>query len=189
MHRPSSNIADNLKKYTYGIPDRSLAIHERAKKVVAGPHHIGTATHWHPGGDRWGFSHSSFHLFGILMRRKPPHKEYETILVITVGFGLLYAWLEHAVLLYLSVGLGTASLLSPLLRRWIVWVWEKLAFALGYVNSRVLLTLVFYLILTPVALLSRLFSSGHRPSSGEKTTSYFTTRHHTFSPKDMENPW
>ncbi|MCE5270112.1 SxtJ family membrane protein, partial [bacterium] len=42
-------------------------------------------------------------------------------------------------------------------------LWMKLAHALGWFNTRLLLILVFYLVLTPVGLLMRLF--GKRPLS------------------------
>jgi len=48
------------------------------------------------------------------------------------------------------LGLAVPALLGPLYR-----VWMLLAFALGFVMTRVLLTLVFFLVVTPIGLLRR----------------------------------
>jgi len=50
-----------------------------------------------------------------------------------------------------------AALFSPFLLRPLHKTWMALAFFLGGVMSRLILTLLFYLILTPVGLLLRLF--------------------------------
>ena len=62
---------------------------------------------------------------------------------------------------------------------------------LGAINSRVLLTLVYYLVLTPIALLYRLT---HRDPLSLKRAddtgrSYWIVRDHTFGPRDLERPW
>lgn len=49
------------------------------------------------------------------------------------------------------------------------WVWMFLAFCLGFVASKVFLTLIFYLVLTPIGLLAKLFGKrfldlGQKPS-------------------------
>ncbi len=51
-----------------------------------------------------------------------------------------------------ALGLLAPALLRPLYR-----VWMALAVVLGFVMTRVILTLVFYLVLTPIGLLLRLF--------------------------------
>ncbi|MER3424738.1 MAG: hypothetical protein C4293_17485 [Nitrospiraceae bacterium] len=67
-------------------------------------------------------------------------------------------------------------------------VWMKLAGVLGFVNSRILLTIVFALVITPIALLLRLLGKrpiglGRQPGA----TSYWHRRdEQEFLPKRME---
>lgn len=50
---------------------------------------------------------------------------------------------------------GAAFLPSPLKFFYIPWM--KFAFLLGWINTRIILCIVFYLILTPIGLIMRLF--------------------------------
>ena len=66
----------------------------------------------------------------------------------------------------------------------------SLARGLGWLNGRVLLSLVFYVFLTPIAWLSRLSSSSSFLRSKKPVgESYFTERSHTYEKKDLEQTW
>jgi hypothetical protein len=54
--------------------------------------------------------------------------------------------------------------------------WMRLASALGYVNSRVLLTLMYYLVLTPYGLVMRLAGRDPLRRRGERGESYWVER-------------
>jgi multisubunit Na+/H+ antiporter MnhG subunit len=47
------------------------------------------------------------------------------------------------------------GIVAPKLLKWPSALWWRLAMALGYVNARVILTIVFVLVLTPIALIWR----------------------------------
>ena len=47
------------------------------------------------------------------------------------------------------------GLIAPKLLKWPSALWWKLAMALGYVNARVILTIAFLLVLTPIAFIWR----------------------------------
>lgn len=49
------------------------------------------------------------------------------------------------------------GLISPALLRPVYITWMRFAFILGWVNTRVILVILFYLIFTPVGLVMRLF--------------------------------
>lgn len=51
-----------------------------------------------------------------------------------------------------------------------------IAFALGYVNSRILLTLIFFLMFVPYRLLSRLFGRDPLSRRGAKRESYWLAK-------------
>lgn len=49
------------------------------------------------------------------------------------------------------------SLIVPGLLRYVYIIWMKLAFVLGWVNTRILLCIIFYLIFSPLGLIMRIF--------------------------------
>ena len=49
------------------------------------------------------------------------------------------------------------GLVLPILLKPIYIVWMRLAFILGWINTRLILIILFYLVFTPLALLMRLF--------------------------------
>lgn len=67
------------------------------------------------------------------------------------------------------------GLVAPALLTWPSALWWKLTMALGYVNARVILTMAFLLVLTPIALLWRLLGRdplGKRRESWPGWTTY-----------------
>lgn len=85
---------------------------------------------------------------------------------LTVGpasivFGALLAWRGHprAAVVGAAVGfiLLCGGLLAPSALRVPNRLWWRFAGVLGWINSRILLTLFFFLVLTPTGLLMRLF--------------------------------
>ncbi len=110
------------------------------------------------------------------------------ILVIILGFAALAVLFRSPWLLLLSGGIGLASLLSQRMMTIIVQVWFRVSAALAWVNTRVLLTLVFFLLLTPLGVLYRLTRRNplqlKRPAG-----SNYHRREHTFTGEDLENVW
>ena len=78
------------------------------------------------------------------------------------------------------------ALLTPISRAWF-WLSE----ALGTVMSRVILTIVFFGVITPIGLLRRLFSRKRMLMERWKKDkeSVFTVREKTFSAADLEHPF
>ena len=67
------------------------------------------------------------------------------------------------------------GLVAPKLLKWPSALWWKLAMALGYVNARVILTIAFLLVLTPIACVWRLIGRdplGKRRESWSGWTAY-----------------
>lgn len=117
----------------------------------------------------------------------------KTILVIVVGFLIIYFFLKREnllfkddYLLFIIIGIG---LLSFFVDYAIIWLWDKIAHILGWINTRVLLSLVFFLFLTPIALLRKLFSKKDPLKLKNTQTSTFVDRNHTYVSKDLENIW
>ena len=94
-------------------------------------------------------------------------------------------WLAGAIGL-LVLDMTWARAFSPVAR-----VWLGLSRLTGAVMSRVILSLVFFLVLTPIALLRRVL--GHDPMrrKGWKAGagSVFETRDHTYTAEEIERPF
>jgi hypothetical protein len=54
-----------------------------------------------------------------------------------------------------GVALMTAGFLAPRLLKWPSWLWWRVAHVLGYINARVLLTLIFALVFVPMSAIWR----------------------------------
>lgn len=114
---------------------------------------------------------------------------WKTILVLVLASVLAYFIWANALFLWSGLGIGTLSLLIPASARWIHIGWMKLAEVLGYINNRILLGLIFFLLLTPIALLRRLFHKDPMQLQRPKGGSLFHERNHQFEAKDLEHPW
>lgn len=76
----------------------------------------------------------------------------------------------------LGAALVVAGLFVPPAARAFHVAWMRFAVALGHVNSRVLLTLVYYLIVTPYGVVSRLARRDPLGRRGEVGESYWVER-------------
>lgn len=73
--------------------------------------------------------------------------------------GLLFLWRHKDIYPWFlgpGVGLMVAGAVLPRALKWVYIGWMSMAFVLGFVMAHVILTLFFFLVLTPVGLLARL---------------------------------
>jgi hypothetical protein len=99
------------------------------------------------------------------MKRKHQHPHFqERSFGISVGSVLLLVaaymlWRQRLTAAAVAGGIGALLLIlgltAPTLLKWPSAVWWKLAMVLGYVNARVILTIAFLLVLTPIGVLWR----------------------------------
>ena len=79
---------------------------------------------------------------------------------VFVLLGLLFLWRHPGRSPYFLWPGGALMVLGAILPRALKWVyvgWMSIAFALGLVMAHVILTLFFFLIITPIGLMARLF--------------------------------
>lgn len=116
-------------------------------------------------------------------------KKIQAQLVIVVGFLILYLIFEKSFLLYISVVIGSVSIVFPKLGEFIADSWFKLAHIMGTINGKILLSVVFFLILSPMALFYRLFTKDTLKMRNTKRDSIFFDRNYKYSAEDFENTW
>jgi hypothetical protein len=117
-------------------------------------------------------------------------KSIESCLVITVGLLGLFLWLKNPWLLRSAFVVGVLGALSPWAAEKIHKGWTLLAQALGWVNGRILLSIVFFVFLTPIAWLARKAKAMDLQlikKTGEG--SYYSERDHQFQADDLKNTW
>ena len=138
----------------------------------------------------------------------------ETCLVIMTGLLVFWMIYQVKVLVTIAIAIGIIGAFIPSLARGINWVWYKIAEVMGWVMSKVLLSIIFFFIrhfffrrlhrlffqcslrrcllrllfLFPIALLYRLFNSD-KLQLKRRSDSYWTEREHRYTEKDLENVW
>lgn len=111
------------------------------------------------------------------------------MLVLTIAAGIFHFLWRDNYSLWVVCGLGITGLVLPWLSEWITTLWMGLAGILGRISSVIILTVVFFLILTPAAFIRRIFRKENKKAVSEKNNSAFQERNHLFSKADLENPW
>jgi hypothetical protein len=111
-------------------------------------------------------------------------------LVIVTGLVVLYFIFESEYFLIAAGIIGVISIAIPVAGDLIVKGWYKLAEILGAINGRILLSVVFFVILFPVAVLSRIGKKNNPLSlKRESAKSVFVERNHKYTGKDLEQVW
>lgn len=83
-------------------------------------------------------------------------------LIFAVGFSIisLFAWRHHKNWYLIPYFIGLIVLITNftnyLLLKPLYIFWMRLGFVLGWINTRIILLVVFYLVVTPIALIMRL---------------------------------
>lgn len=90
-----------------------------------------------------------------------------------------------------AIVLLVINMIWPTIYTWVAKAWLGFSHLLGTVMSKVILSLIFFIVVTPLALLRRVF--GHDPMALRKwkngTGSVFETRNHTYKPEEIEQPF
>ncbi len=118
------------------------------------------------------------------MKWQPKHS---SLLVIAIGFSLLYFNFLKLWLL-VPVVIALLGFLINAVGEFLHKGWMLIAKVLGFINSRILLTLLFYVLLTPLALVFRLFNKARLKHTLKNNTS-FVIRNHQYTIQDLRNPW
>ena len=83
----------------------------------------------------------------------------KTVLIISVGFGVIFFVFDLRWTLHTSLIVGFLGLISNKISTFIDFLWMKLAKILSFIVPNILLSIIFYLFLFPIATLSKVFGS------------------------------
>ncbi|MDD5594667.1 MAG: SxtJ family membrane protein [Candidatus Omnitrophica bacterium] len=114
---------------------------------------------------------------------------------ITMGVAFLVIvaliFLKHRHLnlpfLFISLGFFISAVVSPAILKPIYILWMRFAFILSWVNTRLLLLIIFYLVFTPISLILKLFGKDILERRIDRQcTSYWHQRENAVAAKDYE---
>ncbi len=116
------------------------------------------------------------------------NKILETSLVLTVGFLVLYFIFKSQAFIYVAFAFGIIGIFIPALARYITIAWFKLADALNFVVSKIILGTIFIIVLVPVSFFYK--KLGKEKLNIKKTDrSSWHFRDKKYDKNDLENVW
>jgi hypothetical protein len=121
--------------------------------------------------------------------KKRIDSQYKTALVIIVGFVFVFVITSLKWILIATLIVGVISLISEKFLNILIFLWDKLSLVLSKIIPNLFLSIIFYLFLTPIALLSKIFSKRDQLNLKNNTSSLFVNYKKDISKIDFEKPW
>lgn len=115
-------------------------------------------------------------------------KIVETSLVLTSGFLGLFLIFKNPIFIYLALSVGLIGIFVPPVARYMAMGWFKLADGLNFVVSKVILGLVYFIILVPVAFIYKVAGNKNLKTTSNRETNW-NIRNKTYRGADIENIW
>ncbi len=113
----------------------------------------------------------------------------KTVLTITVCFMILHVITKQPWMLVVAIATGIIGISSNYLSKKIDFLWMKLTFVLSLIVPNVLLTVIFYSFLFPIAIISRGFRKKDPLSLKNSSDSLFTDVDKKFEASSFNDPW
>lgn len=154
--------------------------------MVARACHHRTVGNWNAANAGWWFCSGPIHIHLVLMPDRG--KAYEAILALVFGLAIACYLTKSQGLLLITTIFILLTLLSPWLAKRVAWLWFKFAEGLNFIMTRIILGLIFFIILSPLAFFQRLFGKNSLQLK-KPTGSVYAERKHRFVAEDLEKPW
>lgn len=121
--------------------------------------------------------------------KKKLTESYKTVVVIMLGLLVVYVVWHYEVLLVAALIIGLLAFVSETMALTIHKLWMGLAQVLGMIFPPVILGAVYFLLLTPIALLSKLFSKNDPLMLKNNKQSTFISCTRVFDKGSFEKLW
>jgi len=112
---------------------------------------------------------------------------FSTVFVLAAFWPL---WPLHAPNLYWLAGAGAwlaAALVCPKMLAPLYKAWMAFGHVLGWINARIILGVVFFVVVMPVGLVMRLFGKDFLAMRPNRSGSYWVRRGQKLTPQSMRN--
>ena len=114
---------------------------------------------------------------------------YLTLLTIVFGLLVFNYFIDNKNIFYFTLILAGTGVFSTKISLFIEKIWFKISFILSQFIPNILLSVIFFLILTPIALLSKLFKSQTDFNSKNNRKSMFKIQNKSFEKESFERAW
>ncbi len=133
----------------------------------------------------------TIHLFLVLAMVSISKKQcVETGILISILFLVLFLFYHNeTIFIWISLSLLFLDLIIPFIFYPFAYLWFGLAKLLGFVSTKVLLTITFVFIVIPIGLLRRWSGRDnlHLKQFKKTSKSVFVKRKHLYHPEDLKN--
>lgn len=111
--------------------------------------------------------------------------------LLTIVFGLLSVnfFLEEKLIFYICLLISAIGVFSIKSSKIIEKIWYKLSFYLSQIIPNILLTIIFFIILTPIALFSKIFKNNSNFITKDNNNSIYKNQIKQFDKKSFERAW
>lgn len=116
-------------------------------------------------------------------------KNLETCLIIVTGLIVIYLIKAWTPLLTIAGIIGLVGIFFDKPASWIAWLWFKLGDLLGKIVPKIVLSLVYFIVLSPIAFFYRLFSKDNVGFRAKNLNSMWIQRDHSYTKEDIIKPW
>lgn len=113
----------------------------------------------------------------------------KTVLLLVISLLILYFITAVDWLIIIGLVLGLLGLSSKRASEIIDFLWRKLSWILSLIVPNILLTVIFYLFLTPIAFLSRVFGEKDQLNLKNNKSSLFKISETIINKEYFEKPW
>lgn len=124
-----------------------------------------------------------------MKNKKNTTNHLQTLAVLGIGFSIFFLITDNRYFIYLVIGLLASGSISTKVGKGIDYVWMKIGEFLGLIVPNIILGVIFYIFLTPIAFLSRLFSKEDQLLLKKTTKTSFKESLKLYNTKYFETPW
>jgi hypothetical protein len=111
------------------------------------------------------------------------------LLTISVGFTVIYLITGHNWAIITSLIIGLIGVFSSYLSDLIAALWMKIAWVLSFIVPNIILSIFYFLILCPVAILSRAFRKKDPLGLSDTENSTFKDKNEEFGKQSFKKTW
>ncbi len=123
------------------------------------------------------------------MKGNAINTSYLTVLTLVLACVFIFLVSENSFWLYSGIAIGVPSVFSSFFASRIDFLWMNFSFVLSKIVPNILLTIVYYLLLVPIAILSRMFTKKDILMLKNKSNSLFMNVNENYDKTYFEKPW
>ncbi len=114
---------------------------------------------------------------------------HSTILSIVFGLLIFFLFVENKYILYFSIILSALSIFSLSFSKLIEIVWFKLSLVLSKIIPNILLTIIYYFMLTPIGIIAKIFKIKSEFIIKNQKNSTFKNQRKSFEKESFKRAW